>query len=175
MSSVSWRTRVDLKWFIFLVLTEIILNLLHRQHVIMILLMDWQITKGHQWQPDLIGILPAVTKQKCTVSNPIVGTTLLIILLARKYLYFIISFWVYSTAYRSQRYALYSVASTNQAAFFIGGRQLGEVKLYSSVIAKYENNDWYLHGNLRTNRGCHRSITFGTEILVIGGKTDDHS
>ena len=80
------KTIIDLKWFIFLVLTEISLKLLHRQHVIMILLFDWPITVSHQWPPDLDTILNASLKQKCTVSKPIDGTTLMIILLAREYM-----------------------------------------------------------------------------------------
>ena len=90
MSSVSWKTMTDLKWFIFLVLTEIISKLLLLQHVIMIILMDWPITVDHQWQPDLGQILTAMSKQKSTISKAINGTTLRIILMARKFLFFIL-------------------------------------------------------------------------------------
>ena len=99
---------------------EIILKLLHCQHVDMIILMDWPITVGRQWPQDLGLILTALSKQKCTISQPIYGTTLLIILLARKYLFMISAFKIYSPTLRSQPYVYYSVASTNQAAFFIG-------------------------------------------------------
>ena len=64
----------------------------------------------------------------------------------------------------------YSVSSTNQAAFFIGG-----YGSQSSVIAKYENDNWSLHGNLKRRRNAHGSITYGTTIIVIGGGTDDGS
>ena len=95
MPPVSWKTIMDLKWFIFLVLTAIILKLLHRQHVIMIILMDWPITVGHQWPLDLIGIQTAMSKQKSTISKIIDGTTLLIILSARKYSFMNSAFLIY--------------------------------------------------------------------------------
>ena len=92
MPSVSWKHTIDLKWFKFLVLTEIILKLLLRQNVIMKLLWDWPITVGHHWPPDLNGILTAMSKQKCIISKPIDGSTVRIILLARKYLFMISEF-----------------------------------------------------------------------------------
>ena len=66
----------------------------------------------------------------------------------------------------------YSVSSTNQAAFFIGGWVESS---RSSVIAKYENDEWSLYGNLKKPRMGHGSITYGTTTLVIGGSTDDGS
>ena len=71
-----------------------------------------------------------------------------------------------------RRYYSYSVSSTNQAAFFIGGYD-GSSRL--SVIAKYENDEWSLHGNLKRRRSQHGSITYGTTTIVIGGYTDDGS
>ena len=65
----------------------------------------------------------------------------------------------------------YSVSSTNQAAFFIGGIFAS----YSSVIAKYENDEWSRLGNLKRRRSNHGSIISGTEIIVIGGWTNDGS
>ena len=70
------------------------------------------------------------------------------------------------------KYYYYSVSSTNQAAFFIGGYD-GSSRL--SAIAKYESDEWSLHGNLKRRRGRHGSITYGTTTLVIGGQTDDGS
>ena len=64
------------------------------------------------------------------------------------------------------------MTSTYQAAFFIGGQYGSSI---SSLIAKYENDAWFLHGNLKRRRKGHKSITFGTETIVIGGKTDDGS
>ena len=172
MPSVSGKTIIDLELFIFLVLTEIILKQLLCQHVIIMILWHWPITVSHHWPPDLAIILTAMSKQKSTISKPIDGTTLLIILLARKYLFMISWFLIYSQTLRSQRYIQYSVASTNQAAFFIGGRHGSSP---SSVIAKYENDEWFLYGNLKKRRRGHGSITSGTATIVIGGVTDDGS
>ena len=41
------------------------------------------------------------------------------------------------------------------------------------VIAKFENDEWSLLGNLRKGRPAHGSITYGTETLIIGGWTSD--
>ena len=81
-------------------------------------------------------------------------------------------FLIYSPASRYGGYAEYSVASTNQAVFFIGGANGSS---YSSVVAKYENEEWSLHGNLQKRRRNHGSITYGTATIVIGGRTDDGS
>jgi len=68
-----------------------------------------------------------------------------------------------------RKYSYYSVSSTNQAAFFIGGLAGSS---HSSVIAKYENDNWSLHGNLKRSRVGHGSIISGTATIVIGGGTD---
>ena len=73
-----------------------------------------------------------------------------------------------------RKYSYYSVSSTNQAAFFIGGRH-GSSLPPSSIIAKYENDNWSLHGNLKRRRANHGSITNGITTLVIGGYTPDGS
>ena len=67
---------------------------------------------------------------------------------------------------------MYSVASTNQAAFFIGGRHASSPL---STIAKYENDAWSEYGNLKRSRGGHGSITYGTTTIVIDGYTMDGS
>ena len=43
------------------------------------------------------------------------------------------------------------------------------------VIAKFENNNWSLHGNLQKARYGHGAITYGTQTIVIGGFVDDRS
>ena len=165
MPTVSWKTLTDSIWFIFLVLTEIILKLLHHPNVIMIM-WHWPITVGHQWPPDLLTILTAMSKQKSTISKTMNGTTLLIILLARKYLFMIWAFLIYSPTF--SRYTHYSVSSTNQAAFFIGGFRFNG---RSTTIAKYANDEWSFHGNLKRPRYGHGSIVTGTKTMVIGGYT----
>ena len=62
--------------------------------------------------------------------------------------------------------ARYSVSSTDQAAFFIGGYDEFQ---HGSTIAKYENDEWSLYGNLKKRRNSHRSIISGTETIVFGG------
>ena len=79
---------------------------------------------------------------------------------------------IYSQIFRSMRYSDYSVSSTNQAAFFIGGRHRDS---HSTIIAKYENDQWSLHGNLKKGRYSHGSIKSGTKTIVIGGYTDGGS
>ena len=68
-------------------------------------------------------------------------------------------------------YSQYSVAFTNQAAFFIGGYDGSN---WLPFIAKYENDNWSLHGNLKNRRYRHGSITYGTTTIVIGGRTDGY-
>ena len=43
------------------------------------------------------------------------------------------------------------------------------------VIAKFENNNWSLYGNLQQARNGHGSIRFGTQTIVIGGWANDFS
>ena len=111
-----------------------------------------------------------MSKQKSTISKAINGTTLLIILITRKYLFSISRFFINSTTFRGQRFIYYSVASTSQAAFFIGGYKAHATP--SSVIAKYENDEWSVHGNLKQRRWAHGSIISGADILVFGGISD---
>ena len=65
----------------------------------------------------------------------------------------------------------YSVALTTDSAFVIGGYK-GSC---SDVIAQFKNMQWSLYGNLKKRRDGHRSITFGSQTMVIGGYTDDGS
>ena len=64
----------------------------------------------------------------------------------------------------------YSVASTNVAAFVIGGVNKGS-KWFSheiiDVIAKYDNG-WSVFENLKKERYSHGSI-YGGKLMVIGG------
>ena len=71
-----------------------------------------------------------------------------------------------------RRIFYYSVASTTQAAFVIGGF---DGSPNTDVIAKFENNNWSLYGNLQKPRDSHGSITSGTQTIVIGGGTNDGS
>ena len=44
-----------------------------------------------------------------------------------------------------------------------------------NIIAKYEKNEWFLIGNLKRRRRTHASIIFGSEVMVIGGSSDDYT
>ena len=70
--------------------------------------------------------------------------------------------------YNFRKISLYSVASTTEAAFVIGGWD-GSSSL--DIIAKFENNQWSRYGNLQKARSGHGSITSGTQTIIIGGFT----
>ena len=62
--------------------------------------------------------------------------------------------------------ALYSTASTSEAAYIISG-------LYSGgIIAEFKNNSWRQIGTLSKRRHSHGSITLNDETMVIGGRTE---
>ena len=66
----------------------------------------------------------------------------------------------------------YSVASTNEAAFVIGGHA-GSNSDVMDVIAQFKDNAWSLYGNLQKPRENHASITSGDMTMIIGGYTPD--
>ena len=65
----------------------------------------------------------------------------------------------------------YSVASTNEAAFIIGGHSSADI--ISDIIAQFKDNAWSLNGNLQKPRSNQASITSGDMTMIIGGKTND--
>ena len=67
--------------------------------------------------------------------------------------------------YRLRRILGYSVASTADSAFIIGGWNGGAL----STIAKFSDNQWSLHGHLHHARDSHGSITFAGLTMVTGG------
>merc|ERR1712113_565853 len=69
----------------------------------------------------------------------------------------------------------YSTASTESAAYIIGGYDRGIITRYKSVsiIAEYKNNGWRKFGDLARTRYYHSSITLGEETVVLGGRVDD--
>ena len=46
---------------------------------------------------------------------------------------------------------------------------------YKSIIAKFENDEWSLYGNLYKRRLYQGSIASGSLSMVIGGSTNDGS
>ena len=63
----------------------------------------------------------------------------------------------------------YSTASTDDAAFIIGG-----ITAYNT-IAEFRNNQWRNLGSLTKGRAYHGSIAIGQETMIIGGYTPDGS
>ena len=61
----------------------------------------------------------------------------------------------------------YSTASTSEAAYIIGGRYTRD------IIAQFKNDAWSQFGTLAKGRSHHGSISFGNELMVIGGSSDD--
>ena len=66
------------------------------------------------------------------------------------------------------RISFYNVASTPDAAFIIGGWDPDPV----TTVAKFENDEWSLYGNLQQGRLYHGAISFGEMSMVVGGWTD---
>ena len=61
----------------------------------------------------------------------------------------------------------YSIASTSEAAYIIGGGYT------QGVIAEYKNDSWRQFGTLLKGRYWHGSIAFGDEAMIIGGFSID--
>ena len=59
------------------------------------------------------------------------------------------------------------MASTNEAAFVIGGYRTGLSPV--DVIAQFKDDSWSLYGNLQKRRYAHESISYGEQTMVIGG------
>ena len=60
----------------------------------------------------------------------------------------------------------YSTASTEDAAFIIGG---DDGSSYNTV-AEFRNNQWRKLGSLNKDRRFHGSITVEQETMIIGGE-----
>ena len=61
----------------------------------------------------------------------------------------------------------YSVASTENAAFIIGGRDQNSEEI--DIIAKFQDNEWTRYGSLNTARYVHGSITSADQTMIVGG------
>ena len=60
----------------------------------------------------------------------------------------------------------YSVASTDNAAFIIGGRVGGRNSI--DIIAKFQDNEWTRYRSLKAARYLHGSITSNGQTMIIG-------
>ena len=62
--------------------------------------------------------------------------------------------------------ALYSTASTPDAAYIIGG-------LYQkSIVAEFKDNQWNQLASLNKGRHGHGSLSVGDQTIIIGGYTE---
>ena len=66
----------------------------------------------------------------------------------------------------------YSVASTDNAAFIIGGKDIIGGNLNAiDIIAKFEDNQWSRYESLKAARYVNGSITSTNQTMIIGGET----
>ena len=61
----------------------------------------------------------------------------------------------------------YSTASTETAAYFIGGEDVGGH--YFSTIAEFKDDEWRKVGDLAKARSSPSSISIGDETVILGG------
>ena len=61
----------------------------------------------------------------------------------------------------------YSTASTESAAYFIGGEDVGGK--YFSTIAEFKDDEWSEIGDLVRARSSPSSIMIGGEVVILGG------
>ena len=59
------------------------------------------------------------------------------------------------------------MASTNNAAFIIGGRD--ETSNAIDIIAKFQDNQWTRYESLKAPRYVHGSITSADQTMIVGG------
>ena len=75
----------------------------------------------------------------------------------------------------------YSTISTEESAYFIGGCAKFNCEIppwsrregYSTIIARYFNDQWVHVGDLTTGRYKHRSLLVGNRVYIIGGRTQE--
>ena len=60
----------------------------------------------------------------------------------------------------------YSVASTDNAAFIIGGRDVNNNAI--DIIAKFQDNEWTRYGSLKAARFLHGSIKSADQTMIVG-------
>ena len=67
------------------------------------------------------------------------------------------------------RICSYATASTDSAAYIIGGYGDDHV----STIAEYKNNKWRKFGDLTKKRNYSSAIFYNGEFIVVGGYVED--
>ena len=68
-----------------------------------------------------------------------------------------------------RRIFVYSTASTDEAAYIIGGYQGSD---YSPIIAEFKNEQWRKLGDLTQGRQYHGSISVGDQAMIVGGASN---
>ena len=68
----------------------------------------------------------------------------------------------------------YAVTSTSDSFYLIGGnaQDFDGSRYHSTVIARYNNDEWSLAGHLSVARYGHSAISFQDQTMIIGGYTD---
>ena len=70
------------------------------------------------------------------------------------------------------RISNYGTASTDSAAYILGGFTKGIRRYRTSIIAQFQNNEWQKIGNLKEVKSDPSSILHDGEYLIIGGEAN---
>ena len=68
------------------------------------------------------------------------------------------------------RISSYGTASTNSAAYILGGYYYPNGHQKTSTIAQFQNNQWSKIGDLKEKKSNPSAILHNEEYLVIGGR-----
>ena len=68
------------------------------------------------------------------------------------------------------RISYYATASTDSAAYIIGGYVKNDGRV--STIAQYKNNKWLKIGDLKEEKYCLSAIFHDGEYFIVGGYSD---
>ena len=118
-------------------------------------------------------ILHAISRVNYIILKPINGQTHRIILTLRKFAKNVLTVSVRQVFLNQakfakllrQRITCYAVASTDNAAFIIGGYDPSRI----DIIAKFQDNQWTRYGSLKAVRYAPGTITKGDQTMIIGG------
>ena len=68
------------------------------------------------------------------------------------------------------RISYYATASTDSAAYIIGGETYSDGYEYVSTIGEYKNNKWTKFGDLSKARKYSSAIFHNGEYIIVGGR-----
>ena len=72
------------------------------------------------------------------------------------------------------RISHYATASTDSAAYIIGGYDWNRIESYST-IAEFKNNQWRKIGELNEPKSSMNAILHNGEYMIVGGWADSSS